>query len=424
MNTDNFERFDMSKRPVKCVWFLKPVAWAICLPALIKHRPRISKEGLEGLKPPYLLLGNHNAFFDMKVATLGTFPHFGNFVVAIDGFIGRENLLRKIGCICKRKFTSNISMVRNLQYVISKKGIVAIYPEARYSLCGTTAPLPESLGKLCKLLDVPVVTIICHGHHINHPFWNTRKERGIKHTQAEMKLLFTREQVESLSVEELNDRLAEEFQYDDFAWQLENKIKIGDPDRAVGLEKILYQCPHCKKEYEMTSSGARLKCNSCGKTWTMSEYGQMIADNGETEFSHIPDWYEWERQNVKTEVAEGSYSTGTMKVDVESLPNADGFVSLGEGTMIHDMNGFKVVIGDEGDSSMTMVKTVPSLYSCHVEFEYLFKHGDCIDLNTLDDTWYIYPKDCKFSVTKMALATEELYYSYKREQGKLGTKIC
>jgi hypothetical protein len=39
-------------------------------------------------------------------------------------------------------------------------------------------------------------------------------------------------------------------------------------------------------------------------------------------------------------------------------------------------------------------------------------------LNTLDDTWYTYPEDCEFSVTKMALATEELY-AYKKAKSLL-----
>jgi hypothetical protein len=58
-------------------------------------------------------------------------------------------------------------------------------------------------------------------------------------------------------------------------------------------------------------------------------------------------------------------------------------------------------------------RAVPSLYSCHIEYDYLGKHGDCVDLNTLTDTWYIYPHDCAFSVTKIALATEELYLAYR-----------
>ena len=52
------------------------------------------------------------------------------------------------------------------------------------------------------------------------------------------------------------------------------------------------------------------------------------------------------------------------------------------------------------------------LYSCHIEYHYLGKYGDCVDLNTLTDTFYTYPEGNDFSVTKMALATEELFYYY------------
>lgn len=408
----------MKKKPVKCRWFLKPIAWGIAAPGYFKHRTKLTKINMKGVKPPYLLLGNHNAFFDMSVSAMATFPHFGNYVVAIDGFIGREALLRNIGCICKRKFTNDTTMVKHMMHIAKRRGIVALYPEARYSLCGTTAPLPESLGKLCKLLDIPVVTIICHGHHINHPFWNTRHERGVKPTEAEMKLLLTKEQVENMSVAEINEKIVADFQYDDFAWQRDNKVVVDCEDRAVGLEKILYKCPHCGKEFEMSSSGTELMCNACGKKWTMGIYGDLSAADGETEFSHIPDWYEWERENVKAEVANGTYSSGVLPVKVESLPNAKGYIQLGEGTMIHDMNGFKVSVEQGDGTKYTMEKSVPSLYSCHVEYEYLFNHGDCVDLNTLEDTWYTYPHDCKFSVTKMALATEELYYRYRESIGK------
>ena len=43
-----------------------------------------------------------------------------------------------------------------------------------------------------------------------------------------------------------------------------------------------------------------------GKTYEMDEHGELHALEGETEFPHIPDWYEWERNNVKKEVIEDS----------------------------------------------------------------------------------------------------------------------
>ena len=412
-----FERFDMKRPPERTRWYLRPLTYILSAPDVKKHGAIIRRIGTEDLKPPYMLLCNHNAFLDFKVATMAVWPARANYVVAIDGFIGREELLRRVGCICKRKFTSDITLVRQLKAVIDNGDVAMIYPEARYSLCGTTAVLPTSLGKLCKMLKVPVATLICHGHHVNSPFWNLH-DRGVKPTEAEFRLLFTPEELKSTSVDELNCRIVEAFQYDDFAWQKERGIRTPYQGRAEGLHKVLYQCPHCKTEFRMASAGDELFCESCGKSWTMSELGELSADEGETEFSHIPDWYEWERANVQKEVADGTYSSGVLPVTVDTLPNAKKFIRLGEGTMVHDMNGFTVRGTDVDGDPFEMIKTVPSLYSCHIEYEYLGKHGDCVDLNTLEDTWYIYPHDCDFAVTKMALATEELYFAHCRATGR------
>ena len=79
--------------------------------------------------------------------------------------------------------------------------------------------------------------------------------------------------------------------------------------------------------------------------------------------------------------------------------------------------GFHVEV-DGKYGHLTMDRSVPDLYSCHIEYEYLGKYGDCVDLNTLEDTWYIYPHGSDFSVTKMALATEELYLAHRRTIGR------
>jgi 1-acyl-sn-glycerol-3-phosphate acyltransferase len=393
--------------------------WLLSFPEVWLRRTHLTKVNMERVKPPYVLLCNHNAFLDFKVAVAATFPHRANFIVAIDGFIGREKLLRNVGCICKRKFTNDIMLVKHLQQVIKNGDILAVYPEARYSLCGTTAILPDSIGKLCKLLRVPVVSLIISGHHVNSPFWSLKK-RGIRPTEAVMTQLFSAEELEKACVGDINEKIRGAFSYDDFAWQRERRIKTPYIKRAEGLHKVLYQCPHCSTEYKMSSSGEQLRCTACGKTWTLSIYGEITANNGVTEFSHIPDWYEWERLQVRDEVLNGTYCF-SGPVTVDSLPNAERFIRLGEGFMVHDMDGFHVSGITQDNKPFEMIKTVPSLYSCHIEYDYLGKHGDCVDLNTLDDTWYIYPHDCEFSVTKMALATEELFLAYKNTAGMMNT---
>ena len=417
MNQQEFERFDMTKKPMRTAWYLRPLTYLLSAPDVKKHRAIITKTGTEGLKPPYLLLCNHNAFLDFKVATKAIWPTRANYIVAIDGFIGREGLLRRVGCICKRKFTEDITLVRQCRRVIQNGDVLVIYPEARYSLCGTTAVLPASLGKLCKLLGVPVVTFICHGHHIDSPFWNLHF-RGVRPTEAEMTVQFTADELKAATPDAINERLVQAFQYDDYAWQKARGIRVTYEKRAEGLEKVLYQCPACGTEFRMASEGATLFCRACGKRWHYTEQGELRAESGETAFSHIPDWYEWERANVRAEVEAGTYDSGELPVTVRSLPNAKRFILLGEGTLRHDMQGFHVSGKDRDGDPFAMEKSVPSMYSCHIEYEYLGKFGDCVDLNTLTDTWYIYPHDCAFAVTKMALATEELYFDHMRKQGK------
>lgn len=218
-------------------------------------------------------------------------------------------------------------------------------------------------------------------------------------------------------MDEINRRLVEAFQYDDFAWQKDRGIEITHKNRAEGLHRVLYQCPACGTEYRMTSQGTTLTCTHCGKTWHMTELGQLQAEEGETAFSHIPDWYEWQRANVRAEIEAGTYASGALPVTVDSLPNARGFIRWGEGIMTHDENGFHITGTDVDGDPFEITRPVSSQYSCHIEYNYK-KRGDCVSVSTLDDTWYIYPHDCDFSVTKISLATEELYFHFRSKTGK------
>jgi 1-acyl-sn-glycerol-3-phosphate acyltransferase len=404
------ERFDMLKKPVRQRNFLRPLTWLLSYPSVWARRVKIVKVDMQDVKPPYLLLCNHNSFIDFKVTTAAIFPHRANYIVAIDGYIKREWLLRNVGCICKRKFTNDTVMVRHMKKVVDNGDVLVLYPEARYSLCGTNAILPDSLGKLVKFLKIPVVTLIMHGHHVNSPFWNT-KSRKVKPLDAILTHLINKEEISTLGYEEINEKINAIFQYDDFAWQKDRKIRISYPDRAKGLHKVLYRCPNCHTEYHMMSDKNKLWCESCKKEWEMSEYGELSAANGETEFKHIPDWYEWEREQVRKEIESGKYKFES-EVRIDSLPNAKGFIDLGKGKLTHDVNGF-ILEGEYKGKAYSVTFDAKLLYSCHIEYNYLGKHGDCVDLNTLSDTYYIYPQRSHFSVTKISLATEEIYKMWK-----------
>lgn len=408
---EQVKRFDMEMKPKKEKFYLTPIAYLLSFPTIWRRHLKVNKVNMKGLKAPYILLCTHHAFIDFKVTTRAIFPNRATYIVAIDGFIKREKLLRNVGGICKRKFTNDPLLFRHIKYSLENiKQICAIYPEARYSLCGTTAILPESLGKMVKVLKKPVVVLNMHGNYLTQPVWNlTMRKVPLK---ADMTQIITEEETHTLSVDEMNERIQKAFVYDEYKWQKENHIKIDYKHRAKGLHQVLYQCPSCKVEHEMDSDLNKIWCGSCGKTYEMDVYGQLKATSGVTEFSHIPDWYEFERNEVRKQIENQTYKFED-EVIIDSLPNSDGYIRLGKGKLIHDLNGFKL----EGPN-LHLVKEPLSLYGLHIEYNY-FGKGDCIDLSTLEDTYYIYPQTQKNVVTKLHFATEELYKIKKQEQDLL-----
>jgi len=413
--TRTTERFDMNIKPVRQWSILRPITWAASFPAVWKYGLKINKNGVKGLKPPYLLLCTHMAFLDFMVTTAAIFPHRANYVIAIDGFIGREWLLRAVGGICKRKFTNDIKLIKHINHVLNvHKDVLVMYPEARYSLIGTNAVLPASLGKLVKMLKVPVVVLRMHGNYLNSPVWNLKKRHN--RIEADMTLLLTPEQAADLPVDDINAKINEAFYYDEYEWQRQSNIRITYKDNAKGIHKVLYKCPSCMTEYRMTSYGTTIECTHCGKKWELTEYGELKAHDGITEFSRPSLWYEFEREEVRKEIEAGTYFFED-EVIVDSLPNSRGFIRLGKGMLRHDMNGFTLKGTFDGEQ-FELRKEPLTMYSCHIEFDYN-KTGDCIDLSTLSDTYYLYPQGQRFSVTKIALATEELYkFCMQKQLGK------
>lgn len=69
MKDQDFVRFDMQAPPVRTKWYLRPLTYILSAPDVKKHGCIIKKNIPADLKPPFVMLCNHNAFMDFKVAT-------------------------------------------------------------------------------------------------------------------------------------------------------------------------------------------------------------------------------------------------------------------------------------------------------------------------------------------------------------------
>ena len=207
-----------------------------------------------------------------------------------------------------------------------------------------------------------------------------------------------------MSVDEINAKLRKAFDFDNFRWQQENKVSIPDAFRADSLNRVLYKCPNCKEEGKTVGKGTLLTCNACGKQYELTEYGFMKALEGETEFSHIPDWYAWERECVKEEIERGEYSLD-IDVDICMLVDTKCLYRVGEGRLSHTPEGFRLT-GCEGE--LDYLQKTKSSYSLNVDY-YWYEIGDIICLGNNDVLYYCFPKNCGDVVAKTRLATEEMY---------------
>ena len=382
---------------------------------------KITKKNMQGLKPPFLVIATHQGFSDYYIAPLALFPHRANYVSDMEGFAAfGEWLYRAIGCIGKRRYVPEPFVVKNIKYALSRGQSVVVFPESRHSNVGTTAYIPPNMGKLVKVMKVPLVVLTAHGSYLANPFWDEEHTRKVP-MEAVLEGVYTAEEVDKLSAQEIQRTIEEKLQYDEYRWQQEMGIPITEENRAEGLHKALYQCKVCGAEYHMKSKGARLLCEKCGVQWELSESGWLeqvkevsecvaednkvsdaVQGNCEEKGIHVPDWYEWQRKNVIDEIATGAYEC-EFAVQVEALPNSKGFVSLGEGRLIHNLLGFHLEFGEE-----KLFFDHRTRESVQTEYNYRGK-GMAIVLSTRDCCYYVYSKDEAFQPTKLQFAGEYLH---------------
>ena len=401
------------KTPKKVNIFWRTLIRILTVFGMMGTKFKYETEGLEELKDqPCLILMNHSCFLDMQIAYRILYPKHFCIVSTTDAFVGMGGfmgwLMRTIGCFPTRKFITDLTLVQDMTYAFKTlKTSVLMYPEAGYSFDGTATSLPRKMGVLLKKFDVPVIMIESFGAFSRNPLYNELQVRKGVPVSAKARCLFTQEQVRQLSVRELSDGLDAAFGFDHFQWQEQQKLEINEPFRADGLHRILYKCAACGAEGHMEGKGTGLTCKACGKHYRLTPLGKLEATDGITEFPHIPDYYTWERQQVQQEILDGTYR---MEADVKigMLVDYKALYMVGEGKLVHDLNGFTLT---GCDGRLNYVQKPLNSYNLNADY-YWYEIGDIIGLGNQDVLYYCFPAG-DISVAKARLATEEMYKLYK-----------
>ena len=401
------------RKPTKPSFIWQSIVRAICNLGMGGCKLEYTVEGLDAVKDkPCLILMNHSCFADMCIAYKILYPRRFNIVCTNDGFIGFWGLMgwamRKFGCFPTQKFVTDLQLVQDMEYCFKKlNSSVLMYPEASYSFDGTATALPRKMGVLLKKFDVPVIMIETRELFLRNPLYNELQQRKAANAKARAYLLYSQEDVRSKSVKELSDGIDAAFDFDHFKWQKEHGLEIHDDFRADGLQRILYKCTSCGVEGKMEGSGTMLTCHSCGKQHELTPMGELKAVEGETKISHIPDYYRWEREQVRQEILEQRYKTD-CDVDIVMIVDYKTFYAVGEGHLVHDHTGFTLT---GCDGRLHYHQPPQASYGLFADF-YWYETGDIVSIGDMEVHYFCMPKGGE-PVAKMRLAAEEMYKLYK-----------
>lgn len=368
-----------------------------------------------GKNEPCIILMNHSCFTDLMIASKIFYPRPLSIVCTSDGFVGKKWLMRNLGCIPTAKFVTDYSLVRDMILAVSElKSSILMYPEASYSFDGTATALPDGVAKCLKVLNIPVIFVRTYGAFQHDPLYNNLQQREVD-ISATVEYLFSPKQLADLSAAEINTILKDRFSFDNFRWQQENAVLVDEPFRADFLNRVLYRCPHCQVEGQMLGSGTELTCKACGKTYELTEDGYLKAKDGDSKFTHIPDWYRWERECVRKEIEDGTYRLD-VPVDIRVLKGTKAIYEIGSGNLVHDCTGFHLT---GCDGALDYRQKPLSSYSLYSDY-YWYEIGDMICIGKADMLYYCFPKVEGDIAAKARLAAEELY-KINREARKMAT---
>ena len=254
---------------------------------------------------PCFVIFNHLSRIDHMYVCATTYPRVYNMMAGCSEFYRKKFSflfgLNKV--IPKKNYSADKLAIRAVGDVIRKGGCVSFAPEGLASDYGGNKPIVPGTSKMFKHFKVPVYLCYLEGQYLQ----NTKVclDERLGETYATMSILFTKEDVERLSVDEMDDIINEKFRRNEYAWNAEKKIKWETHGRICHrLEDFCYKCPKCGKEYTMKGEGDKITCSHCGNGATMDDYYQFHPYEGAVIPASPFEWVEQERMDLIKEIRE------------------------------------------------------------------------------------------------------------------------
>ena len=234
-----------------------------------KPRPAVHEEKLSEADVPYVMLSNHESFFDFYYLLRLSHPKNPTFLVS-EYYCTRPVLrtfARHMGILSKKPFKPELAVPLRISRMLKKGYPVIIFPEGRLSTDGRSNPIVEEGAAFYKRLGVDLVLVKLRGSYYAYPKWRGKRYRSaVSVTVTEV---IKKETLCGMSDGELNRKIAETL-YGDASREL--LCDYPQRDKARNLGNLLYRCADCGALYTTMGRGNELACTVCGSRHTLDRH--------------------------------------------------------------------------------------------------------------------------------------------------------
>lgn len=340
---------------------------------------------------PSIFLCNHGSFIDFIYAAALVRKFRPNFIVARLYFYNTclGWLLRTVGAFPKSMFAPDLENAKNCLTVLREKNHLAMMPEARLSTVGRFEDIQESTCSFIKKAGVSVYTIKFQGDYFADPKWGKGFRRGSL-VEAELDLLYTAEQVKSLSLEQLKQGVYQRLSYNEFEWlQQRPNIRYRSRRMAEGLENILTTCPVCNRPHTLVTKKSRVFCQHCG--YLTSVNGRYAFDE-HFRFQNFVQWYDWQKELLEKEILQNPDYTLTSRVELRLPGTGSGLTRHGgQGVCTLSREGLTYQGTKDG-------QTVQLHFSIQRVYRLLFGAGENFEIYDGTEILYFVPEEKRSAV--------------------------
>lgn len=317
-----------------------------------KYHPKYTiRDNINDCQGPAFLIWNHQSRRDHAFLMEATYPRRLNIVAGYNEFFRGHlhTVFQMVNIIPKKNFTNDLVGVRGMNAIIRQGGVVCFSPEGSSSVNGSNQPIVAGTGRFLQFYDVPVYMVKLKGAYLT----NTKVDQADRLGEVEVELfrLFSPEELKKLTPEQIDQRINQEFTFDDYAFNKKKRVRYKNNGNIChNLADLCYRCPKCGQEFTMVSDKDYIKCTACGNGATCDDYYTFHPFDEKCVIPESPtQWDNQQREVIAKEIRKNEHYAYTDYVQVGCLPkyhyikHKQSSEYCGEGELTFDHQGIHFV---------------------------------------------------------------------------------